>query len=454
MQNSSAEGSEGQSLATIDNATWNRTAGNVLIGVGTNPRNDNPNLNAVSGTAILAVKNSAVEFGGNIRIAASNVDPSTLFGEHSNVSKFVVHNSTFTMNGEFYMGYGDGTTYGGTGIIEVSGENSSLISTKKGFWNGYNSSNAGANFEVNILGKNNTIAFEGSEGGNHSFYMNAAGSGTQSGGSFNVDMQGEGNLLKVRSFQIGRTNATGGFNTVYSKGSSASNKNQILLIDENIYIRGGAEDSTIVNTFHLDGNTVLARTEDRSVNVNLATDAVAGGTALFIVSGINNEVYAYNFNMSNTSSTGGRAIFEIDGSTHIISIANEFNFRAADPSYSTLSFVADAFGVSTIEASRVQTFSGMLEIDFTKYLAETLFETPFTLISAANSWEAAQDYLTTENNEYVNVIKANEEDTWEIVQEGNDLLIYYTSAVIPEPGTYAAIFGALALAFAAYRRRK
>ena len=26
--------------------------------------------------------------------------------------------------------------------------------------------------------------------------------------------------------------------------------------------------------------------------------------------------------------------------------------------------------------------------------------------------------------------------------------------IIPEPGTYAAIFGALALAFAAYRRRK
>ena len=28
------------------------------------------------------------------------------------------------------------------------------------------------------------------------------------------------------------------------------------------------------------------------------------------------------------------------------------------------------------------------------------------------------------------------------------------SIVVPEPGTYAAIFGALALAFAAYRRRK
>ena len=103
LQNSSVAGSTGQSLATIDNATWNRTGGNVLIGVGTNPRNDNPNLNAISGTSILTVKDATVTFGGNMRLAASNVDLSDSESVHTNVSKFVVHNSTFTMNGEFMI---------------------------------------------------------------------------------------------------------------------------------------------------------------------------------------------------------------------------------------------------------------------------------------------------------------------------------------------------------------
>jgi autotransporter-associated beta strand protein len=45
--------------------------------------------------------------------------------------------------------------------------------------------------------------------------------------------------------------------------------------------------------------------------------------------------------------------------------------------------------------------------------------------------------------------------TWSIAQSGNNLNLNFTSSsAIPEPSTYAAIFGALALGFAVYRRRK
>ena len=42
---------------------------------------------------------------------------------------------------------------------------------------------------------------------------------------------------------------------------------------------------------------------------------------------------------------------------------------------------------------------------------------------------------------------------WEFFRDGNWIAMYYYTTV-PEPSTYAVIFGALALAFAAYRRRK
>ncbi|MBO7520849.1 MAG: PEP-CTERM sorting domain-containing protein, partial [Opitutales bacterium] len=92
--------------------------------------------------------------------------------------------------------------------------------------------------------------------------------------------------------------------------------------------------------------------------------------------------------------------------------------------------------------------------DFSKYVAQTLDPIEFTLISANNSWTTPVEYQTDSNNDYVNVIKANDDDYWEILKSGNDLILSYTSAtVIPEPSTYAAIFGALAIAFALMRRR-
>jgi len=53
----------------------------------------------------------------------------------------------------------------------------------------------------------------------------------------------------------------------------------------------------------------------------------------------------------------------------------------------------------------------------------------------------------------VNIADSNGEYTWTVTDLGND--IYRISDfVIPEPSTYAAIFGVIALAFVAYRRRK
>ena len=67
---------------------------------------------------------------------------------------------------------------------------------------------------------------------------------------------------------------------------------------------------------------------------------------------------------------------------------------------------------------------------------------------------------TVKDTDLVNVISSGAADedirfAYEQNTETNyyDFVIYYT-ANVPEPATCAAVFGALALAFAAYRRRK
>ena len=44
--------------------------------------------------------------------------------------------------------------------------------------------------------------------------------------------------------------------------------------------------------------------------------------------------------------------------------------------------------------------------------------------------------------------------TWSLAANGNNLNLNFTASAIPEPSTYAAIFGAAVLAFAAYRKRQ
>lgn len=56
-----------------------------------------------------------------------------------------------------------------------------------------------------------------------------------------------------------------------------------------------------------------------------------------------------------------------------------------------------------------------------------------------------EDVYFTNNGEELN-------GDWEFFEKGKWLVVSYTA--VPEPATYAAIFGALALAFAAHRRRK
>ena len=92
----------------------------------------------------------------------------------------------------------------------------------------------------------------------------------------------------------------------------------------------------------------------------------------------------------------------------------------------------------------------MLILDFSRFLGEELTA---AIITTADIFTFDEYIGTSESGlEKVNVITRNEGDTWNIYFEDGTLMIAYTA--VPEPATYAAIFGALVLGLAIYKRQK
>lgn len=121
-------------------------------------------------------------------------------------------------------------------------------------------------------------------------------------------------------------------------------------------------------------------------------------------------------------------------------------------------FIADANGISTIQnESAIVAFSGVIEIDFSGLKWDTTWgeDHKFTLVTATSGNTLLQDWVDTNsasNGNLANIIGAEGEfsaDNYNLF-----VTISRDSLVIPEPSAYAAIFGAIAIAFAAYRRRK
>ena len=133
-----------------------------------------------------------------------------------------------------------------------------------------------------------------------------------------------------------------------------------------------------------------------------------------------------------------------------------------------MKFVADSDGISTFVARYIEyndetaQTAYAIELDFTNFNPlDGAGEYSFAIISSINSWNGReaiimQNYLNgaNEGDGLVSITKANEADSYEffLSDGGKTFNIAYT--YVPEPAAYAAIFGALALTFAAYRRRK
>lgn len=130
--------------------------------------------------------------------------------------------------------------------------------------------------------------------------------------------------------------------------------------------------------------------------------------------------------------------------------------KVEDPNYATqagtMAFVADASGISTLVSQYID-FNFDILLDFTKFAIEG--ESSFEILTITSTYFDMVANWVNDSENLVSVIKANENDSYELsLSDGGKTLNITYNHVVPEPAAYAAIFGALALALAAYRRRR
>ena len=128
-----------------------------------------------------------------------------------------------------------------------------------------------------------------------------------------------------------------------------------------------------------------------------------------------------------------------------------------------LEWIADAKGITTVinNSSPQEAMTGVISVDFTNLLWDEDWgdSKTFTLLSCTGGSNYITEWVSDYSSTLGEIITANGRitDTELAYFSADNTKLYVTiarEAAVPEPGTCAALFGAVALAFAAYRRRK
>ncbi len=176
-------------------------------------------------------------------------------------------------------------------------------------------------------------------------------------------------------------------------------------------------------------------------------------------------LYNRNTQIGNTASDYVQLV-KVIGSNNDVYFRN-LSFKAAEGANAdnaaggVIEWVADANGISTIKHNGgTKAFEGILSFDFTNLVWDDAWgdAKTFTLLSSTDStdayanWVEAQEDLSESSN--MAIFNGVEKGLFSYDNTHIYLTIEKADLIIPEPSTYAMIFGALALAFVAYKRRK
>ncbi|MBR4597575.1 MAG: hypothetical protein IKO42_04160 [Opitutales bacterium] len=426
--------------------------------------------NYVAGTNEFIVSGGANVTIGGVRFTPSNSSEST------GVSSIIVDGASLTTQNNWDYNGGSSSL----SQIILKGDGATLTSN--------------AQMNMNYAGTGSRkllISMEGTNGtleAKYNFNFHGTMTDAQDDGGFFVSMTGSGNTLKTGTtggnFNINTENATGGTYQLYSKSDSAENKNVITVNQGEInwqgYYTGSMEAASTAKTqLILAGNTVFQREGGGNTLTfklgEFANRGFLGGDLLLEINGSGNEFYAGALYVGNGARVAGEDRVRIVGGGSIIDLNYLRLMRGAetswdDPCGGILEYKLDDTGISALKINNGFNgqLDGLLYVDFTG-MQGNYYEERFVLMTANVSnledyisayW---YDFLGESPMENMRIIARDLEDESytfavedsESVAGYKDFVVYYTgTAVIPEPATCAAIFGALALAFAAYRRRK
>jgi hypothetical protein len=239
------------------------------------------------------------------------------------------------------------------------------------------------------------------------------------------------------------------------------------------FVAGHPYTTTVENVFFGDIKLEIGATSVFTKNVNFifengahvtynatAATQTTGGNLTMNTTGNSSIFFSSGTHFANTTSTSigtttGYQKATIVGSSSTIQFRN-FAFVGATTDKNNivgghLIFQAAANGISTLSiiGGGGSAWTGVIELDFTNFDwdAYGANEATFKLMTTnENLSTRIQNWIDSD----LAIIKGADLVDWTVAANG----LSVTLSRIPEPSTYAAIFGALALAFAAYRRRK
>lgn len=186
---------------------------------------------------------------------------------------------------------------------------------------------------------------------------------------------------------------------------------------------------------------------------------------------VKDQAYFYTRGTTNIGVSGATTaqIVSFQGSEIQMAHLRNLRFRGAEGTTlenvlgGKIEWIADANGITTVvnESSPQEAMTGIISADFTKLIWDEAWGDThtFTLLHC----EGGSSYLTNWVSDYAGtrgeILTVNgritDPELGYFSASNVDLFVTVArSAVVPEPATCAAIFGALALAFVAYRRRK
>ena len=309
-------------------------------------------------------------------------------------------------------------------------------------------------------------------GSNSTFYVLSDGYGgdanigqiARAGGLAEVRINGENTVFYTHSLYLGNTGSTGGQNVFeFKNASTAQNTFQAY----GITLRNTSGASSQKNQLIFAGNTLIKGNDgigDTSIRFRIGSEDVAtGGTSELILQGEGVRTgYLIDVLVGNAASTGGTSIFSVQGSdikkdlSDHLDISRDLIVTASGGAEAILEFVADANGFSKISAATIDFTGGTLALNFadiTTGMGDELIQFRNTGDARFADWEEfCNNVVNGTAGSQLLISGVDAQDT--LTFSYNNGILSYSYDVIPEPGTYAAIFGALALALAVYRRKR
>lgn len=483
---------EGENLLRIHSSRQNEVdaEGNVLVdnsnrfsipsSVNAFVRNSK-NENSSAKNTISIGDNSVIDFQTNFYLGSNDSNTEAIRGGTSEVV-FDGSNSLMTIKQTSVIGSNSGGQTGGTARIVMGGSSNKILASNNvlvGAGQNYAEGveHTGGTNGIYITGSGNEFTSEQS--------ISVASAFDMSGGVNEFVVSGNNNAVNMKNINVSRNNATaefsGGTNQflVSGSGNVITAANSINVYTENqtggnaLFEVSGKNNEVYFSSNNTIGNAMSGGTarwvlggENNKASYNcvmsfmLGRTAMTGGEASLEIRGKNNTANFFNVFMGNADTVGGKAKFIVEGSGHSIKINSSIqtffsgdvddNGKAVGGGFS---FIADSGGFSTIEINNFSTlFNGLIEIDFSKYVVnDTENGDEFTLISVNNNAGNLLSEIQIDLEKYFSITGS---DDYELLFGDKTLGVRVFSTVVPEPASCAAVFGALALAFAAWRRRK